>query len=90
MRAHGKYTNVDGLFLTSTEELRHQHEAEELSTAAAKVGIWSRVEISPGTHVWQFAAPAFATAYPWLANQLALPAGQHSHQHHGTRHTKPA
>ncbi|MFC6160331.1 alpha/beta hydrolase [Kribbella jiaozuonensis] len=86
MRAHGKYTNVNGLFLTSTEELRHQHESEELSTAAAKVGIWSRVEISPGTHVWQFAAPAFATAYPWLANQLALPAGPR----HETRHTKPA
>lgn len=86
MRAHGRYTNVNGLFLTSTEELRHQHESEELSKAAAKVGIWSRVEISPGTHVWQFAAPAFATAYPWLANQLALPASPH----HETRHTKPA
>jgi enterochelin esterase-like enzyme len=83
MRAHGKYTGVNGLFLTSTAELRHQHEAEELSTAGAKVGIWSRVEISPGTHVWQFAAPAFASAYPWLVNQLALP------QHDGS-HTKPA
>jgi S-formylglutathione hydrolase FrmB len=86
MHAHGKYTDVDGLFLTSTQELRHQHEAEELSTAAAKVGIWSRVEISPGTHVWQFAAPAFASAYPWLANQLALPPSPH----HRTRHTKTA
>ncbi|MGW7683010.1 alpha/beta hydrolase [Kribbella sp. NPDC054772] len=86
MHAHGKYTNVNGLFLTSTEELRHQHEAEELSKAAAKVGIWSRVEISPGTHVWQFAAPAFASAYPWLANQLALPVSPHPE----TRHTKPA
>jgi S-formylglutathione hydrolase FrmB len=83
MHAHGKYTGVSGLFLTSTEELRHQHEAEELSKAGAKVGIWSRVEISPGTHVWQFAAPAFASAYPWLANQLLLP------QHEGS-HTKPA
>ncbi|MEV0788747.1 alpha/beta hydrolase-fold protein [Kribbella sp. NPDC050459] len=83
MRAHGKYTNVDGLFLTSTQELRHQHEAEELSRAAAKAGIWSRVEISPGTHVWQFAAPAFASAYPWLVNQLALP------QHEGS-HPRPA
>ncbi|MFF0342914.1 alpha/beta hydrolase-fold protein [Kribbella sp. NPDC004875] len=83
---HGKYTNVNGLFLTSTEELRHQHEAEELSKAAAKAGIWSRVEISPGTHVWQFAAPAFASAYPWLANQLALPVSPHQE----TRHTKPA
>ncbi|TCC07695.1 esterase family protein [Kribbella soli] len=83
MRAHGKYHGVNGLFLTSTEELRHQHEAEELSKAGAKVGIWSRVEISPGTHVWQFAAPAFASAYPWLANQLVLP------QHEGS-HTKPA
>ena len=83
MRAHGRYHGVNGLYLTSTEELRHQHEAEELSKAAAKVGIWSRVEISPGTHVWQFAAPAFATAYPWLANQLAVP-------HHETRPTKPA
>ena len=87
MHAHGKYTNVNGLFLTSTQELRHQHEAEELSAAAAKVGIWSRVEISPGTHVWQFAAPAFATAYPWLANQLEVP---HSQRHQEARHTKPA
>ena len=79
MRAHGKYTNVDGLFLTSTQELRHQHEAEELSRAAAKAGIWSRVEVSPGTHVWQFAAPAFASAYPWLVNQLALPQHEGSH-----------
>lgn len=86
MRAHGRYSGVNGLFLTSTQELRHQHESEELSTAAAKVGIWSRVQISPGTHVWQFAAPAFATAYPWLADQLALPASPH----HETRHTKPA
>lgn len=96
MKAHGKYTGVNGLFLTSTEEHRHQHEAEELSKAAAKVGIWSRVEISPGTHVWQFAAPAFAAAYPWLANQLALPGPKHhdtqlaTGEHHETRHTKPA
>ncbi|HET6740482.1 MAG TPA: alpha/beta hydrolase-fold protein [Kribbella sp.] len=83
MRAHGKYTGVNGLFLTSTEELRHQREAKELSNAAAKAGIWSRVQVSPGTHVWQFAAPAFATAYPWLANQLAIP-------HHETRPSKPA
>ncbi|GAA2829455.1 alpha/beta hydrolase [Kribbella solani] len=89
MRAHGKYTGVNGLFLTSTQERRHQHEAEELSKAAAKVGIWSRVQISPGTHVWQFAAPAFATAYPWLVSQLAPQAGQHG-QHRETRHTKPA
>jgi S-formylglutathione hydrolase FrmB len=71
MHAHGRYQGVSGLFLTSTAELRHQHEAAELSRAAAKVGIWSRVTVSPGTHVWQFAGPAFATAYPWLASQLA-------------------
>jgi enterochelin esterase-like enzyme len=76
MKAHGRYQGVSGLFLTSTQELRHQHEAAELSTAAAKVGIWSRVQISPGTHVWQFAGPAFATAYPWLANQLVSPSHQ--------------
>ena len=70
MHAHGPYQGVNGLFLTSTAELTHQHEAAELSRAAAKVGIWSRVQVSPGTHVWQFAGPAFATAYPWLANQL--------------------
>jgi enterochelin esterase-like enzyme len=82
MHAHGPYHDVNGLFLTSTAELRHQHEAEELSQAGAKVGIWSRVEISPGTHVWQFAGPAFATAYPWLVNQLAV--------HHEARPSKPA
>jgi len=74
MHAHGRYQGVNGLFLTSTAELRHQHEAEELSWAAAKAGIWSRVDISPGSHVWQFAAPAFASAYPWLVDQLTHPA----------------
>jgi enterochelin esterase-like enzyme len=97
MQAHGRYTGISGLFLTSTEEHRHQREAKELSQAAAKVGIWSRVDISPGTHVWQFAAPAFASAYPWLAGQLGLPGGVHHatsqlalRPHHETRHTKPA
>ncbi|WP_427892939.1 alpha/beta hydrolase [Kribbella sp. GL6] len=98
MKAHGQYQGVNGLFLTSTKERRHQHEAEELSKAAAKVGIWSRVQISPGTHVWQFAAPAFAAAYPWLANQLALPGLAHHPAtsqlalpgHIETRHKKPA
>ncbi|MFD7159820.1 alpha/beta hydrolase [Kribbella sp. NPDC059898] len=71
MRAHGHYTNLTGVFLTSTEEIRHQHEAQELSRAASAVGIRSLVEISPGTHTWQFAAPAFATAFPWLVDQLA-------------------
>jgi S-formylglutathione hydrolase FrmB len=71
MKAHGRYRGISGLFLTSTDEVRHQNEAEQLSQAAAKVDIWSRVEISPGSHVWQFAGPAFATAYPWLVNQLA-------------------
>jgi len=85
MHAHGRYRGVNGLFLTSTAEIRHQNEAEELSLAAAKVDIWSRVEISPGTHVWQFAGPAFETAYPWLANQLAAAPPQHE-----TRPTKPA
>jgi S-formylglutathione hydrolase FrmB len=87
MHAHGPYRGVNGLFLTSTEEIRHQHEAEELSRAAAKVGIWSRVEISPGTHVWQFAAPAFATAYPWLVNELAAPSNP---PHLEARSSKPA
>ncbi|MGZ0147649.1 alpha/beta hydrolase [Kribbella sp. WER1] len=71
MRAHGPYTGLTGVFLTSTDEVRHQHEAQELSRAAAQVGIRSLVEISPGTHTWQFAAPAFATAFPWLVDQLA-------------------
>ncbi|MBP2355017.1 enterochelin esterase-like enzyme [Kribbella aluminosa] len=70
MRAHGRYTNVTGLFLTSTEEVRHQHQAQELSRAAAAVGIKSLVEITPGTHTWQFAAPAFGNAFPWLVDQL--------------------
>jgi S-formylglutathione hydrolase FrmB len=83
MRAHGPYHGVSGLFLTSTAEITHQHEAEELSRAAAKVGIWSRVEISPGSHVWQFAGPAFASAYPWLVDQLT-PAD------HPARSSRPA
>ena len=85
MHAHGRYRGVSGLFLTSTAEPRHQHEAEELSQAAAKVDIWSRVEVSPGSHVWQFAGPAFATAYPWLANQLAA-----APAHREARSSKPA
>ena len=85
MPAHGRYRGVSGLFLTSTAEPRHQHEAEELSQAAAKVDIWSQVEVFPGSHVWQFAGPAFATAYPWLVNQLAaVPA------HREARSSKPA
>jgi S-formylglutathione hydrolase FrmB len=87
MHAHGPYHGVNGLFLTSTAEIRHQHEAEELSRAAAKVDIWSRVEISPGTHVWQFAGPAFATAYPWLANELAAPSNPPQRE---ARSPKPA
>ena len=47
MHAHGRYRGVSGLFLTSTAEPRHQHEAEELSQAAAKVDIWSQVEVFP-------------------------------------------
>ncbi len=85
MPAHGRYRGVSGLFLTSTAELRHQHEAEELSQAAAKVDIWSRVDISPGSHVWQFAGPAFAAAYSWLANQLAA-----APAHREARSSKPA
>jgi S-formylglutathione hydrolase FrmB len=71
MRTHGLYHGVNGLFLTSTTELRHIHEAQELSRAAAKVGISSSVQVSPGSHVWQFAAPAFADAYPWLVAQVS-------------------
>jgi enterochelin esterase-like enzyme len=78
MHAHGTYHGVSGLFLTSTAELRHQHEAAELSRAAAKVSIWSRVQISTGSHVWQFAGPAFAAAYPWLVSQLAPPHSRHT------------
>jgi S-formylglutathione hydrolase FrmB len=73
MHTHGPYHGLNGLFLTSAAELTHQREAAELSRAAAKAGIWSRVLVSPGTHVWQFAAPAFAAAFPWLAAQLAAP-----------------
>jgi S-formylglutathione hydrolase FrmB len=78
MHAHGPYLGVSGQFLTSTAELRHQHEAQEPSKAAAKVGIWSRVQISPGSHVWQFAGPAFAAAYPWLVSQLVPPHSRHT------------
>jgi len=85
MHAHGRYRGVSGLFLTSTAEPRHQREAEELSQAAAKVDIWSQVEVSPGSHVWQFAGPAFATAYPWLASQLAA-----TPAHREARSPKPA
>ncbi|GAA0584820.1 esterase family protein [Kribbella sandramycini] len=70
MRHHGRYQGVSGVFLTSTAEKTHQREAHQLSKAAAKVGIPSRVEVSPGSHVWQFAGPAFAGSYPWLVDQL--------------------
>ncbi|MGW6283115.1 alpha/beta hydrolase [Kribbella sp. NPDC055071] len=78
MHAHGPYQGVNGLFLTSSAELTHQREAAQLSKAAAKVGIWSRVQVSNGTHVWQFAGPAFANAYPWLVSQLAPPHHRHT------------
>ncbi|HZX02800.1 alpha/beta hydrolase [Kribbella sp.] len=77
MRAHGPYTGVTGQFLTSADEVRHQNEAQELSRAGAKVGIHSLVVITPGAHTWQFAAPAFATAFPWLVTQLTHPANPH-------------
>ncbi|MFF0338495.1 alpha/beta hydrolase [Kribbella sp. NPDC004875] len=73
MQAHGHYSNVSGVFLTSADEPRHQREARQLSEAAAKVGIRSRVEINPGTHTWQFAAPAFASTFPWLVTELTTP-----------------
>jgi S-formylglutathione hydrolase FrmB len=78
MHAHGPYQGVNGLFLTSSAELTHQRETAQLSTAAAKVGISSRVQVSNGTHVWQFAGPAFANAYPWLVSQLAPPHHRHT------------
>ncbi|WP_344164208.1 alpha/beta hydrolase [Kribbella yunnanensis] len=70
MQAHGKYTGVSGMFLTSTAEKTHQREAHQLSRQAAKVGIPSTVQVSPGSHVWQFAGPAFAKSFPWLVSQL--------------------
>ncbi|MFB6720742.1 alpha/beta hydrolase [Kribbella sp. NPDC056345] len=73
MHAHGKYTGVSGMFLTSTAEKTHQREAHQLSRAAAKVGIPSTVQVSPGSHVWQFAGPAFARSFPWLVGQLNPP-----------------
>jgi S-formylglutathione hydrolase FrmB len=42
-----------------------------LSKAAAKVGIPTTVQVSPGSHVWQFAGPAFAKSFPWLVSQLS-------------------
>ncbi|MFI5735366.1 alpha/beta hydrolase-fold protein [Kribbella sp. NPDC051587] len=71
MHAHGKYLGVSGAFLTSTAEKTHQREAHMLSKAAAKVGIPTTVQVSPGSHVWQFAGPAFAKSFPWLVSQLS-------------------
>ncbi|MDX3001736.1 alpha/beta hydrolase-fold protein [Kribbella solani] len=70
MRVHGPYTGVSGLFLVSKHETIHIREAGDLSRAAAKVGIKTQLIVSPGTHVWQFAAPAFAQAFPWFVSQL--------------------
>ncbi|GAA2806539.1 alpha/beta hydrolase [Kribbella solani] len=70
MRTHGPYTGVSGLFLVSNTETIHIREAGDLSRAAAKVGIKTQLIISPGSHVWQFAAPAFAQAFPQFVSQL--------------------
>lgn len=70
MRTHGPYTAVSGLFLVSNTETIHIREAGDLSRAAARVGIGTRLVVSPGSHVWQFAAPAFGQAFPWFVNQL--------------------
>ncbi|MGZ0153588.1 alpha/beta hydrolase [Kribbella sp. WER1] len=70
MRTHGPYTGVTGLFLVSNTETIHRREAGDLLRAAARVGIETQLIVSPGSHVWQFAAPAFTQAFPWFVNQL--------------------
>lgn len=77
MQAHGPYVGVTGQFLTSTAEKTHQRVAHQLSKAGAKVGIPSTVHVSVGSHTWQFAGPAFARSFPWLAGQVTPPPRHH-------------
>ncbi|NUR99473.1 MAG: esterase family protein, partial [Kribbellaceae bacterium] len=70
MRTHGRYVGVSGLFLVAASETIHRREAGDLSRAAARAGISAQLVVSPGRHVWQFAAPAFQQAFAWFVNQL--------------------
>jgi enterochelin esterase-like enzyme len=72
MARHGRYPALTGRFLDGTDELTHIRQARLLAAAGAKAHIASQVVVLPGGHNWQFAAAAFANAFPWLCGQLGL------------------
>ncbi|WP_194891270.1 alpha/beta hydrolase [Catenulispora pinisilvae] len=71
---HGPYPhNTTGYFAVGNQETAHEAQAKQLSAAAKKDGIGTRVVVSPGKHSWTFAVAAFAQSLPWLAWQVGTP-----------------
>ncbi|OBF88113.1 hypothetical protein A5790_24435 [Mycobacterium sp. 852002-51152_SCH6134967] len=73
IRRHGWYFGLTGRFDVNTADGAQKDAAGVLSGLGTAHGITCSVVVQPGVHDWPYAAHAFATALPWLANQLGTP-----------------